>query len=199
MLHIRTDLLRHPPHPRCRATGFSSRAFGVGLWRFHHVPVEPCRRQEAPGQDDWPQCSSQRSSLLPRHQAHRLCFIRQVHQNLGRTHWKVSLSPSLCRVKSMLCSRVPHGGAVDALFWLVAHSPQGTWRPCGATWRLCIRWRGQLTAGCWSAAAATALWKFGTSRPGSSTWTYRVTPMRWEGRVDAVTPSSPYGWKADDF
>lgn len=58
-------------------------------------------------------------------------------------------------------------------------SPQGTWRPCGATWHLCIRWPGQLTAGCWSAAAAIALWKFGTSRLGSSTSTYQVTLTRW--------------------
>lgn len=96
---------------------------------------------------------------------------------MGWTHWKVSLH-HFAEGKYITCSSHPNGGAVDALFWLCA-LPQGTWRPCGATWDLCIRWRGQLTAGYWSAAAATALWRFGTSRLGSSTLTYQVTPMRW--------------------
>lgn len=79
------------------ATGFSPGALGVRLRRFHVVLVEPSRRQEASGQDDRPQRPGQRGALLPGHQAPRLRLVRQVHQNLGWTHWKVRNPVNHCR------------------------------------------------------------------------------------------------------
>lgn len=81
---VQTDLFKsvspeQVASPLSSATEFSPGALGVRLRRFHVVLVEPSRRQEASGQDDWPQRPGQRSALLPRHQAPRLCLVRQVH------------------------------------------------------------------------------------------------------------------------